>query len=313
MNRMLKPLSFLAGVAMVTLSAGGRAGVRAERAVQAPGADAAHRSGRAERLQVAQHRPGPRRPLHRRVRREGAPRTRRTSAPSAAACGRRPTAARTGRRSPTARSTAARSAPSPSPSRTPTSSTSAWASRASAATSCRATASTSRPTPARRGRTSASPTPTPSRRSASIRPTPTSSSSPTSAATASRATSAALFKSADGGKTWKKVLFRDDKTGAVDVEFDRKNPDVMYAALWEAYRVEYQMSSGGPGSGLFKSTDGGETWKEITRNPGLPAGHRSARSASRSPAPTRTASTRSSRTRTAACSAPTTPARRGSW
>ena len=46
----------------------------------------------------------------------------------------------------------------------------------------------------------------------------------------------------------------------------------MYAALWEAYRVEYQMSSGGPGSGLFKSTDGGETWTEITRNTGLPAG-----------------------------------------
>ena len=46
----------------------------------------------------------------------------------------------------------------------------------------------------------------------------------------------------------------------------------MYAALWEAYRVEYQMSSGGPGSGLFKSTDGGETWTEITRNQGLPAG-----------------------------------------
>ena len=81
-----------------------------------------------------------------------------------------------------------------------------------------------------------------------------------------------VFKSADGGKTWKKVLFRDGRTGAVDVEFDRKNPSVMFAALWEAYRVEYQMSSGGPGSGLFKSTDGGETWKEITRNPGLPAG-----------------------------------------
>ena len=46
----------------------------------------------------------------------------------------------------------------------------------------------------------------------------------------------------------------------------------MYAALWEAYRKEYQMSSGGPGSGLFKSTDGGETWTEITRNPGMPPG-----------------------------------------
>jgi photosystem II stability/assembly factor-like uncharacterized protein len=81
-----------------------------------------------------------------------------------------------------------------------------------------------------------------------------------------------VFKTIDGGKTWKKVLFRNGKTGAVDVAIDRKNPNVMYAALWEAYRVEYQMSSGGPGSGFFKSTDGGETWTEITRNPGLPTG-----------------------------------------
>ncbi len=81
-----------------------------------------------------------------------------------------------------------------------------------------------------------------------------------------------LFKSTDGGKNWKKVLYRDDKTGAVDVAIDRRNPNVMFAALWEAYRVEYQMSSGGPGSGLFKSTDGGETWTEITRAKGLPAG-----------------------------------------
>jgi photosystem II stability/assembly factor-like uncharacterized protein len=81
-----------------------------------------------------------------------------------------------------------------------------------------------------------------------------------------------VFKSSDGGKTWKKTLFRDGKTGAVDLSIDRKNPNVMYAALWEAYRVEYQMSSGGPGSVLFKSTDGGETWTEITRNPGLPTG-----------------------------------------
>ena len=80
-----------------------------------------------------------------------------------------------------------------------------------------------------------------------------------------------VFKSTDGGRNWKRVLFRDGKTGAVDITIDRTNPNVMYAALWEAYRKEYQMSSGGPGSGLFKSTDGGETWKEITRNPGLPA------------------------------------------
>ena len=81
-----------------------------------------------------------------------------------------------------------------------------------------------------------------------------------------------VFKTADGGKTWKKVLFRDNKTGAVDLAVDRHNPNVVFAAMWEAYRVEYQMSSGGPGSGLFKSTDGGENWTEITRNPGLPAG-----------------------------------------
>ena len=81
-----------------------------------------------------------------------------------------------------------------------------------------------------------------------------------------------VFKSTDGGKSWKKVLFRDGKTGAVDVAIDRRNPSVMYAALWEAYRVEYQMSSGGPGSGFFKSTNGGDTWTEITRHPGLPAG-----------------------------------------
>jgi photosystem II stability/assembly factor-like uncharacterized protein len=81
-----------------------------------------------------------------------------------------------------------------------------------------------------------------------------------------------LYKTSDGGATWKKVLGRDNKTGAVDISIDPKNPNVMYAALWEAYRTEYQMSSGGPGSGLFKSVDGGETWTEITRAPGLPAG-----------------------------------------
>lgn len=79
-----------------------------------------------------------------------------------------------------------------------------------------------------------------------------------------------VFKSTDGGDTWRKVLYRNDETGAIDISIDRNNPDVMYAALWEAYRKEYQMSSGGPGSGLFKSTDGGETWTEITRAEGLP-------------------------------------------
>src|SRR5262249_45531952 len=81
-----------------------------------------------------------------------------------------------------------------------------------------------------------------------------------------------LYKSNDGGKTWQRKLFRDNRTGAVDGQIDRRNPNVMFASLWEADRLEDQMSSGGPGSGLFKSIDGGETWSEITRNPGMPQG-----------------------------------------
>ena len=81
-----------------------------------------------------------------------------------------------------------------------------------------------------------------------------------------------VYKSTDGGKTWKRTLFNDPRTGAVDIVIDANNPNVIYAALWEAYRIEYQMSSGGPGSGMYKSTDGGETWTDITRNPGLPSG-----------------------------------------
>jgi photosystem II stability/assembly factor-like uncharacterized protein len=81
-----------------------------------------------------------------------------------------------------------------------------------------------------------------------------------------------VFKSTDGGASWTRVLFRDAKTAAIDISLDPRNPRVMFAALWEAFRLEYTMSSGGPGSGLFKSTDGGGTWTEITRNPGMPAG-----------------------------------------
>ncbi|HEX6558393.1 MAG TPA: hypothetical protein VF021_03005, partial [Longimicrobiales bacterium] len=81
-----------------------------------------------------------------------------------------------------------------------------------------------------------------------------------------------VYKTTDGGKTWQKILFRDDKTGAVDLAMDPANPDVLYAGLWEANRTSWSLSSGGPGSGLFKSTDGGKTWTELTRNAGLPTG-----------------------------------------
>jgi photosystem II stability/assembly factor-like uncharacterized protein len=81
-----------------------------------------------------------------------------------------------------------------------------------------------------------------------------------------------IFRTKDGGKNWERVLFRNDKTGGIDLSLDPKNPDVIYAALWEVYRTPHSMESGGPGSGLFKSTDGGTTWNELTGNPGLPKG-----------------------------------------
>ncbi|TYP93715.1 Sortilin [Fodinibius salinus] len=81
-----------------------------------------------------------------------------------------------------------------------------------------------------------------------------------------------VYKTTDGGKTWQKVLFHNKHTGAVDIEVDPNNPRILYASLWEAFRNPWKMSSGGKGSGLYKSTDGGETWKNISQRPGMPKG-----------------------------------------
>jgi len=81
-----------------------------------------------------------------------------------------------------------------------------------------------------------------------------------------------IFRSKDGGKTWQNILYRSDKAGAIDLILDPTNPNTLYAGFWEVIRKPYTFESGGAGSGLFKSIDGGETWTELTRNAGLPQG-----------------------------------------
>jgi photosystem II stability/assembly factor-like uncharacterized protein len=79
-----------------------------------------------------------------------------------------------------------------------------------------------------------------------------------------------VFRTLDGGKTWKRVLFRNENAGAVDLAMDANDPKTLYATTWQVYRKPWILWSGGEGSGLFKSTDGGDSWSELTRNPGLP-------------------------------------------
>jgi len=81
-----------------------------------------------------------------------------------------------------------------------------------------------------------------------------------------------VFRSRDGGQTWDKILYKDDRAGAVDLCMDPHDPNVLYAAIWDVYRTPWSLSSGGPRTGLYKTTDGGDHWTEITRNPGLPKG-----------------------------------------
>ncbi len=80
-----------------------------------------------------------------------------------------------------------------------------------------------------------------------------------------------IFRTSDGGKTWEKVLYKDENTGGIDVAFDPHNPNILFAALWQARRTSWSFSSGGPGSGLYRSADGGTTWKRIEEH-GLPKG-----------------------------------------
>lgn len=80
-----------------------------------------------------------------------------------------------------------------------------------------------------------------------------------------------VFKSTDGGNTWKKILYINPKTGVADLIIDRTNPKVIYATTWNVYRKTWKLWDGGPDCKLWKSENGGDTWTELTRNPGMPA------------------------------------------
>src|SRR5882757_682381 len=80
-----------------------------------------------------------------------------------------------------------------------------------------------------------------------------------------------IFRTMDGGKTWEKVLYKDENTGGIDVAFDPHNSNILFASLWEAHRTPWSLVSGGPGSGLYRSDDGGSTWKRLEEH-GLPKG-----------------------------------------
>ncbi len=79
-----------------------------------------------------------------------------------------------------------------------------------------------------------------------------------------------VFRSTDGGETWERVLYKNDGAGAIDLSMDPKNPRILYAAIWQAQRYPWSMESGGPDSGIWRSTDGGDIWTDLTNKPGMP-------------------------------------------
>jgi photosystem II stability/assembly factor-like uncharacterized protein len=81
-----------------------------------------------------------------------------------------------------------------------------------------------------------------------------------------------VFRTTDGGKTWKRVLFKSNRAGAIDLSIDPGNSQVIYASIYQSIRKPWTFESGGPDSGLWKSTDGGDTWTDVSRNPGMPKG-----------------------------------------
>lgn len=81
-----------------------------------------------------------------------------------------------------------------------------------------------------------------------------------------------VYRSKDGGISWEKVLYANADAGAVDLTFDPSNPRILYASTWRIRRTPYSLESGGEGSALWKSTDGGDTWTNISKNEGLPGG-----------------------------------------
>lgn len=81
-----------------------------------------------------------------------------------------------------------------------------------------------------------------------------------------------VFKTTDGGQSWKKILYVNDDTGAISMAMDPSDPQVVYAAMWQMSRRHWTFSSGGPGSGIYKTTDGGANWTNISHRPGLPTG-----------------------------------------